>query len=136
VLIAGLACIRAFEKQVFYDPFAVYFEGEYLNLPFPEYDFLRLIGSMSLRYLLNMLVSVAIIFTLFKDWNLVRFSTFLYAAFFVILMAAFVIIITSFTHDQNFILFYVRRFLIQPLFLLLFVPAFYYQSRLTKNNKI
>ncbi|MFY7758816.1 MAG: exosortase F system-associated membrane protein, partial [Flavobacterium stagni] len=27
-------------------------------------------------------------------------------------------------------LFYLRRFLIQPLFLLLFVPAFYYQKRI------
>jgi exosortase F-associated protein len=27
------------------------------------------------------------------------------------------------------VVFYVRRFLIQPLFIILFIPAFYYQKR-------
>src|SRR5690606_33174152 len=123
----------AFEKQLFYDPFSAYFENEYLNLPFPEFDFYRLIGSLSFRYFLNMIVSLAIIQTLFTDWNLTRFSALLYIIFFAILLIAFIIIISAFSHDENFVLFYIRRFLIQPLFLLLFVPAFYYQSRITKK---
>jgi exosortase F-associated protein len=32
--------------------------------------------------------------------------------------------------ENNFVLFYIRRFLIQPLFLLLFIPAFFYQKRI------
>ncbi len=133
LFVFALACIRGFEGHLFYDPFSVYFENEYLNLPFPDFDFIRLTGSMSFRYFLNMVVSLAIIQTLFNDRNLTRFSAILYVVFFVLLMAAFIVIITMFSHEENFILFYIRRFLIQPLFLLLFVPAFYYQSRITKK---
>jgi exosortase F-associated protein len=40
----------------------------------------------------------------------------------------FFFIVYFFNSDQNLILFYVRRFLIQPLFVILFVPAFYFQK--------
>jgi exosortase F-associated protein len=32
-------------------------------------------------------------------------------------------------HPATFVVFYVRRFIIQPLFIILFIPAFYYQKR-------
>ena len=133
ILVVLLACIRAYESELFYDPFARYFESEYLNLRFPEFDFWKLVGSLSVRYLLNMIVSLAIIYVLFRDTQLIRFSAFLYFVFFMILLLGFIVIITLFDSEQNFFLFYIRRFLIQPLFLLLFVPAFFYQTRLLKK---
>ncbi|HEX8562460.1 MAG TPA: exosortase F system-associated protein [Flavobacterium sp.] len=133
LLVAVLAGIRAYETELFYDPFAQYFENEYLNNAFPAYDLWQLVGSLSFRYLLNMVVSLTILYVLFRDRGLVRFCGILYGVFFVILMSAFLILLHFFDSSQNFTLFYVRRFLIQPLFLLLFIPASYYQSRLTKN---
>ncbi|WP_374707786.1 exosortase F system-associated protein [Flavobacterium sp. J372] len=45
-----------------------------------------------------------------------------------VLMIAFIIVVN--TEKPNLLaLFYIRRFLIQPLFLILFIPAFYYQRR-------
>jgi len=128
-----LACVRAFEDQLFYDPFSVYFKNDYLNLAFPEYRALPLFFSMAFRYVLNAFFSLAIIQVLFKEWSLTKFATVLYALFFVLLIAAFFLLITYSDSHNNFVLFYIRRFLIQPLFLLLFVPAFYYQ-RLAKKS--
>jgi len=132
VLVFLLVAIRAFENEIFYDPFSDYFKSDYLNLAFPAYHPMFLFLSMALRYLLNAVFSLAIIQVLFKDWKLTEFAAVLYVAFFVVLMAAFFLLITYSDNHNNFILFYVRRFLIQPLFLLLFVPAFYYQ-RLKKE---
>ncbi len=132
--ILALAFVRAFESDLFYDPFSVYFENDYLNQPFPGFDFWKIIGSLTFRYLLNMIISLIIIYVLFKDFQLVRFSGFLYAVFYIILILLFGILVSYFTQQQNFILFYVRRFLIQPLFLLLFVPAFLYQQQIAKIN--
>ena len=73
------------------------------------------------------------IYVVFKDFELVKFSGFLYTLFFIILMVAFFLIIYVSGNENNLVLFYVRRFLIQPLFVILFIPAFYYQNRISKK---
>jgi len=128
ILVLLLAAIRAFESFLFYDPFLPYFKNDYLNLAFPKFDGFLLFAGMSLRYFLNALISLAIIYVLFKDNKLTQFAMLLYVVLFVLLISVFFILITFADQHNNFLLFYVRRFLIQPLFLLLFVPAFYYQK--------
>ena len=127
-LVLLLAAVRAFENSLFYDPFSGYFKNDYLNLPFPVFDGFRLFIGMTFRYFLNTIISLAIIYALFKDLKLTQFASILYIIFFIILVSIFFLVITFSDQHQNFLLFYVRRFLIQPLFLLLFVPAFYYQK--------
>lgn len=134
LLVFLLALVRIYEHALFYDPFAYYFEGDYLNLTFPEYNGRKLLFSLASRYFLNAFISLGIIFVLFRDVKLVKFSAFLYAFLFVVLIVSFFALVTFSGNENNFIIFYVRRFLIQPLFVLLFVPAFYYQKRMVKNN--
>lgn len=129
MLVVLLASVRAFENELFYDPFSLYFKGEYLNAPFPEYDSFRLFCGIALRYFVNAVISLGIIYVLFKDLTLTKFTALLYAVFFAILIVAFFLLLRYSDSSQNFVFFYVRRFLIQPLFLLLFIPAFYYQKR-------
>lgn len=133
VLVILLALIRTFESK-FYDPFLDYFKGDYMKLSFPEYDSFKLFLSLFFRYTLNSLISLAIIQVLFKDFMLTKFASVLYLLLFVILIVAFFAIINFSDESNNFLLFYVRRFLIQPLFVLLFVPAFYYQNQISKKN--
>jgi len=134
LLVFLLALVRIYEHALFYDPFAYYFEGDYLNLTFPEYDNFKLFLSLSSRYFLNTFISLGIIYVLFRDAQLAKFSAVLYGLFFIVLIAAFFALVAFTGHENNFVIFYVRRFLIQPLFVLLFVPAFYYQRRMAKNN--
>lgn len=133
VLVFLLALIRTFE-DFFYDPFLDYFKSDYSNLPFPEYDSIKLFLSLLLRFALNTIVSLAIIQVLFKDFSLTQFASVLYLIFFILLIIAFFCILNFSSEANNLLLFYVRRFLIQPLFVLLFVPAFYYQNQLAKKN--
>lgn len=133
VLVILLALLRFFE-HFFYDPFLDYFKGDYLGLPFPEFNSLKLFFSLLLRYFLNMVISLGIIQILFKDYMLTKFATVLYVFFFTILIIAFFCILHFSDESNNFLLFYVRRFLIQPLFVLLFVPAFYYQNQIASKN--
>jgi len=128
MLVSLLVLIRAFEGQLFYDPFLIYFEGDYINLPLPEFDNFKLFLGLSFRFLLNSTLSLGILYFLFKDKGMIAFSSILYLFLFVILMVAFFCMLHFFKNQENLLLFYVRRFLIQPLFLILFVPAFYYQK--------
>lgn len=124
-----LALVRNYETALFYDPFLVYFKLEYHNLPLPEINNTKLLFGLFIRYLINTLLSLAIIFTLYKDIDAIKFASVLYFVFFMILLAAFYIILFNDPESNKMGIFYVRRFLIQPLFLLLFVPAFYYQNK-------
>ena len=128
VFVLLLMSIRAFEKELFYDPFLVYFEGDYKMLPLPKFDSIRLFFGLLFRYTLNTIVSLGIIYVLFKEIDLVKFASILYLIFFLVLIITFYGIIYLYANQNNLMLFYVRRFLIQPIFILLFVPGFYYQK--------
>ena len=129
LFVLALVLIRAYEDSLFYDPFLDYFKRDYYNLPIPEINNLQLIFGFIFRYFLNTALSLAIIYVLFKDIDAVKFASFLYCIFFVMLLAAFFFILLNNGETNKMGLFYVRRFLIQPIFLLLFLPAFYYQKQ-------
>jgi len=129
LFVVALVLIRAYEDSLFYDPFLDYFKGDYYNLPIPEIDNLQLIFGFFFRYFLNTALSLAIIYVLFKVIDAVKFASVLYFIFFVMLLAAFFFILLNNGETNKMGLFYVRRFLIQPIFLLLFLPAFYYQKQ-------
>jgi len=131
LLVILLALIRAYEDSLFYDPFLNYFKTHYHNLPLPKVENVSLFFGLFFRYFLNTAVSLAIIYVLFKDIEAVKFASILYLVFFVILVVAFFFVFSFFGEANKMALFYIRRFLIQPIFLLLFLPGFYYQ----KQNK-
>jgi exosortase F-associated protein len=128
LLLFVLVCIRAFESQLFYDPFLRYFEGDYLRMPLPKYNAFWLFLGMSFRFFINGIISLAIVYCLFKDKEMLQFASILYLFFFVVLIVGFFSVLHFYGNQNNMLLFYVRRFLIQPLFLILFIPAFYYQK--------
>lgn len=128
-LVLLLALIRAYEDALFYDPFLNYFKIDYHNLPLPETKKGLLFLGLLFRYFLNTIISLAIIYVLFKDIEAIKFASMLYALFFVVLVIAFFFILSYSNNPSKMALFYIRRFLIQPIFLLLFLPAFYFQKQ-------
>ena len=124
-----LVLIRAFEDTLFYDPLLHFFKMDYKSLPLPVMDTFALQTGIALRFLLNTLISLAIIWLVFNDRQIIKLSLILYSFLFALLFLAFsFIIFNSEEAHGHFVLFYVRRFLIQPLFLLILLPAFYFQK--------
>ena len=130
IILAGLlVLIRAFENTLFYDPLLHFFEMDYKFMPLPKMDTFARQTGIALRFLLNTIISLAIIWMIFRDREIIKLSLILYSFLFAILFMAFsFIIFTSEGSSGHFLLFYVRRFLIQPLFLLILLPAFYFQK--------
>lgn len=123
-----LAAIRFFENDLFYDPYLQFFKNDYLYMDNPRREVLKLTLFTSLRYLMNTIISLAILFVFFKDKNILRFSAIIYAVAFIILIALFLYFVIRPKQEDYYIFFNIRRFLIQPLILLLLLPAFYYQK--------
>jgi len=129
ILLILLVMVRLFQEQLFYDPFIRFFkETNYKAKALPQYDSLKLFLSLLFRYALNTMLSLAVIWLFFKDRGVLRLSAFLYAIFFV-LLAGGLLLLLNMGDINTLLLFYLRRFLIQPLFLILFIPAFYYQRK-------
>lgn len=125
-----LLLIRGYEDVLFYDPLLDYFKGDYKNLPLPDMDVVMLQLGVGFRYVLNTAISLGILWLIFKDVEIIKLSAVLYVALFVLLLMAFnFIIYTSEGVENQLTLFYVRRFLIQPVFLLVLLPAFYFQKK-------
>lgn len=130
LLFIALLLIRAYEKSLFYDPLLRYFEGDYKSLPIPEMENIKLYLNVFYRFLLNTAVSIGIIWLIFKDKEVLKLSLILFAAVFIILFSVFLIIISTANAETSpWALFYVRRFLIHPILLLLLLPAFYFQKK-------
>ena len=124
----GLILVRTFEDELFYDPFLSFFKTDYQNKPLPDLNCYLLFGNLLLRYAVNTFFSLIIIRLLFNERSLMIFSGYLFLFLFVILVVIFFGLLHFSEEPDYLILFYIRRFLIQPLFLVLFIPAFYYQQ--------
>jgi exosortase F-associated protein len=133
LLLALLVLIRAFEKELFYDPLIVYFQNDYLYTSIPDVNVWKLIVDILFRYTLNSLVTLGIIYLAFQKKKFVKFSGFFLMLAFMLLIVVFAFLLRNDFKNGYLLPFYVRRFLIHPLFLLLLFPAFYYQ-KLNKNK--
>lgn len=135
IIAVGFLCvllllIRAYEDVLFYDPLLDFFKGDYNNFPVPDLDLLKLNLGVVLRYVFNTGISLGILWFIFKDSEIIKLSVLLYALLFVLLLMVFNFILYTSEGVQNQLpLFYVRRFLIQPIFLLVLLPAFYFQKK-------
>lgn len=128
-LVVFLILLRNYESILFYDPFTIYFKNEFVGKKYPKYETIRLIISWIMRYIANSIFSLGILYALFQEIAIVKFSIALYTIFLVLLVLTIFLILKFFDESYAMILFNVRRFLIQPLFLILFIPAFYYQKK-------
>jgi exosortase F-associated protein len=133
ILVLFLLLIRMFEKDLFYDPFLEFFHGDTQNKILPEFDTLKLFLGLLLRYFMNGILTILILYFLFKDFSILKLTSFLLLFFFVVLIIIFFSLLHSSKSPDYLFVFYVRRFLIQPLFLILFVPAFFYQKSVNKQ---
>ncbi|MAC87053.1 MAG: exosortase F system-associated protein [Gammaproteobacteria bacterium] len=130
LLIVLLFLVRAFEEQLFYDPLNSYFQNDYLYKKIPSLDRWNLLLHLFYRYIINSLISLAIIHLVFRNKKIIKFSQLFFTISFLVLIVAFFFSLRNNLEGGYIFTFYIRRFLIQPLFLLILLPAFYYHKKL------
>lgn len=131
--ICGLIGVRVMEDKIFYDPFLDYFHEANKNTVFPVFEWGKLIGGYLFRFFLNLFFSCLIIQGLFrnKQWTL-QGALMILIVFFITFPIYLYCIEDKFEAGYLFS-FYMRRFVIQPLIILLVVPMFYYRKQM--DNK-
>jgi exosortase F-associated protein len=132
LLIAGLVAVRGFEDLLFSDPLKLYFQADFQLKPVPALDVFQQIAGTSLRFLVNMVLSLWIIWFLYKKMDYIKASLWVYLFAYLLLMIAFYFLLDASSDLGKMGLFYVRRFLIHPLLLFVLVAGFYFLKQ--KNN--
>ncbi|KAB1068796.1 exosortase F system-associated protein [Tamlana haliotis] len=128
ILFLMLILIRYFENSLFYDPYLSFFESDYLYIDSPRREVAKLVGFTTLRYVLNTMISLAIIYVISLDKSMLKLSGIIYTLAFIVLMSIYLYFVVHPRQEDYYMFFNVRRFLIQPIILILLLPAFYYHK--------
>tara|TARA_R110002050_G_scaffold184989_3_gene318776 strand:- start:6393 stop:6821 length:429 start_codon:yes stop_codon:yes gene_type:complete len=128
MLFGLLVLIRFYENELFYDPYLTFFQNDYLYIDSPRREVLKVTAFTALRYILNTLVSLSILYVFFKDKSIIKFSSIIYSIAFIVLLAIYLYFVVNPKQEDYYLFFNVRRFLIQPIILILLLPAFYYHK--------
>lgn len=128
-----LILIRKYE-DIFYDPLLVFFKHISSKKTFPDIDISRHLISVSLRYFLNSALSVSIIYLLFLRRDYMFFSLIFYIFIFFILLPIYAYFTDTHFNKGFTEGFYIRRFLLHPVFLFILIPALIYQKKITEKQ--
>lgn len=123
--VLALVGIRHFESFLFYDPLNDFFQMAYQSGSLPDLDRTSWGFSLVMRYVLNSFFSLMILFALFKSHSMIRFSALLFAVVLMVLLPFLLWEIDHFQPGEYRVLFYIRRFLIHPLLVLLLIPGYW-----------
>ena len=132
--ICGLISVRILEDKLFYDPFLGYFHEADKSMIFPSFEWGQLILGYVFRFILNLLFSCLIIHFLFKDKTWTMQGGILIMIIFLITFPIYLYCIYNKFEIGYIFSFYMRRFVIQPLAILLIVPMFYYRKQMVKGG--
>ncbi|WP_313098342.1 exosortase F system-associated membrane protein [Epilithonimonas sp.] len=131
--VIGLIAVRGLEDKIFYDPFLVYFRSADQSAAFPEFVWGELIFSYLFRFGLNTFFSLVIIHFLFQNKEWTKQAFILILLVFAIVFPIYLFCIYDEFRFGYLFSFYVRRFVIQPLTLILIIPIFYYKKKVIED---
>lgn len=124
MLVGLLVLVRQFEYSLFFDPFMEFYQSGTVGEG--EITTFRLYFNVVLRYGINSLISLGILYVAFQSRNVVKFSGALFVIMFLMLFPLYIYFMGTIEQEDYLAAFYIRRFLVQPLLILLLLPAFYY----------
>ena len=122
--IVGLFAVRYFETELFYDPLKSFFEGPYQSDALPDIHWTKWVINLIARYTINMFLSIVLLNAVFSEPSVIQFSAILYLMLLLILLPGLLVLMHHYTPGEYRPLFYIRRFVIHPILLLLLIPSF------------
>lgn len=131
--ILGLIAVRFLEDKIFYDPFLEFFKGDYKVAQVPDFVWGKLMLSHFFRFSLNLVFSAIVVHFMFLNKKWTMQAVVLIAVAFVFFFPIYLWCLYSKMEIGYLFTFSVRRFVIQPIILLLIIPIFYYRKKLGKG---
>lgn len=131
ILTIGLILIRLNEESLFYDPLLYYFKNSY-EVTLLEIDITKHLISVTIRYGINTLLSIGIIYMLFNKKSYIKISGIVFLIGWVIFLPIYYLFINTEFEYSLMIGFYIRRFLIQPIIGIILILALFYLEKIKR----
>jgi len=121
-----IVAVRYFELILFPEPLHDYFHGNFQHMPIPSSQAVTILAVTALRYFVNTVISLAILWFLYKKVRFLKAALWVYLFAFICLFSIMAVCLFIDGATVKMVLFYTRRFLIHPLLLFILVAGFYY----------
>ena len=136
LLFLALIGVRFIGKSIFNDPFIAFFSGvNFSLLPLPEFDFVSYLSQISLRYSINSLISLGILFFLFQKKDILKIAAMGYVVIGIVMLCILGYQVAQ-SHPNYTVLLFARRVLMHPIVLLILIPAIYFQLKKEASNEV
>ncbi len=133
--VLGLMAVRFLAPMVFYDPLIAFFhQVDYQINVLPEIQYFTLFISLLIRFVVNSVLSLVLIKSLFKRSEILEVTAVLFGITFLILTPILFYLIWDGSPNNYQFLFYVRRILIHPILTLVLIPAYLYHQNRSKSK--
>lgn len=94
-------------------------------------DIGRFIINRSVRFILNDGLTISLIYALFGERKYIIFAIYVQLAGLVFVLFPYFIVKLNYPHYNGPLINFVHRLVLNPLLLMLLIPAFYYQQRIS-----
>ena len=128
----GLVLVYIFQMQLFYDPYQ-HFSINDVHAVAPELNAPHYILSKVLRYSLNDGFALLIIWGLFANKKYMRFAVIIFLIGLLVLLPMYLILSITFYPNSFTVLNHLHRIVLNPVLMMLLIPAFYYQESLSQR---
>jgi exosortase F-associated protein len=128
----GLIGVYVFQYQIFYDPLnglPLTSKGLPDNFNAGLFAWQKLI-----RYLLNDGFAMLLLFALFPEKKYMRFAMLVILLGLIFLLPLYLILFTFFPETTYSYLNHLHRIVMNPVLMMLLIPAFYYQKRIAQSD--
>jgi exosortase F-associated protein len=126
--LVGLIAVYVLQNQIFYDPFKGY---PMIAGKLPE-DYQPWTYSIQkvIRYLLNDGFALAIIYALFQERKYMQFAVYVFLFGLIVLLPLYLVLFNFYSEQTYTYLNHLHRLVLNPVLMMLLIPAFFYQKRL------
>ena len=127
----GLALVYVGQKKLFYDPFLDFIYNP-VAYNYPDLETNKYVFSKLFRFLLNDSLAILIIYGFFGPGKYVKFAAYILLFGLVVLLPIYLVLVIFFYQETYSFLNHLHRLVLNPVLMMLLIPAFYSQRA---NNK-
>jgi exosortase F-associated protein len=131
--VIGLILVYVLQQKLFYDPFLDFIYNPVEN-NYPEFNRGKYVFSKLLRFLFNDGFAIAIIYGIFGPGKYVKFAAYILLFGLFILLPTYLILVLYFYPESYSFLNHLHRLVLNPVLMMLLIPAFYSQMQNQKNG--
>lgn len=130
----GLILVYVFQLQLFYDPFQAV-DADQHTLDDVEINTFLYVGSKVLRYIVNDGFALLMLWGLFGNKRYMRFAVLVFLFGFLVLLPLYLILTLHYYYSAYAFLNHLHRLVLNPVLMMLLIPAFYYQQSIAAKNE-